>query len=74
MENTRVRAPERAHPRCLTPPVTREMVYARTRALALRAGRVPPMVWQIDYEQAKRELTGESESERQDAVLTARYL
>lgn len=51
--------------------VTREMVHVRTRELALRAGRIPPQVAQIDYEQAKRELTGESESDRQDAVLNA---
>ena len=50
-------------------PVTREMVQARTRELALIAGRIPPHVSQADYEQAKRELTGESDLDRQDAML-----
>ncbi len=49
--------------------VTREMVQARTRALALIAGRAPPEVSHTDYEQAKRELTGESDVDRQDAIL-----
>lgn len=52
-------------------PVTREMVHARTRELALIAGRVPPHVSQADYEQARRELTGESDLDRQDAMLDA---
>jgi hypothetical protein len=50
-------------------PVTREMVQARTRELALIAGRVPSHVTQADYQQAKRELTGESDADRQDALL-----
>ena len=50
-------------------PVTREMVQARTRELALIAGRAPPHVSQADYEQAKRELTGESDMDRQEAML-----
>lgn len=50
-------------------PVTREMVQARTRELALIAGRVPPHVLQADYELARRELTGESDPDRQDAML-----
>ncbi len=50
-------------------PVTREMVQARTRELALMAGRVPPHVMQVDYEQAKRELTGTSEADQQDVIL-----
>ena len=50
-------------------PVTREMVHARTRELALIAGRVPPHVSRVDYEQAKLELTGESDLDRQDAML-----
>ena len=49
--------------------VTREGLRARARALAVIAGRVPPQVSQLDYEQAKRELTGESEGDRQDAIL-----
>ena len=50
-------------------PVTREMVHARTRELALIAGRVPPHVSQADYERAKRELTGEADMDRQEAML-----
>lgn len=50
-------------------PVSRERVHARARELALIAGRVPPHVAQADYEQAKRELTGESDLDRQEARL-----
>jgi len=50
-------------------PVTREMVQARARACALAAGRAPPQVAQIDYERAKRELTGSSDWARQEAML-----
>jgi hypothetical protein len=49
--------------------VTREMVQARTRELVLTSGREPLQVKQADYEQAKRELTGESDRDRQEAVL-----
>ena len=49
--------------------VTREMVHARARELALLAGHAPVDVRQSEYEQAKRELTGESDIDRQDAVL-----
>ncbi len=52
-------------------PVTRNMVQKRTRELALIAGRVPPQVSQADYDQARRELTGESDLDRQDAILDA---
>ena len=52
-------------------PVTREMVHARARELALMAGRASSDVSQADYEQAKRELTGESDVDRQNAVLDA---
>lgn len=50
-------------------PVTREMVQSRARELALIAGRAPPHVAQVDYEHAKRELTGESDMDRQDTLL-----
>jgi hypothetical protein len=50
-------------------PVTREMIHARARELAMIAGRAPPHVSQADYEQAKRELTGESDLDRQEALL-----
>lgn len=47
----------------------REQVHVRTQQLAVLAGRVPPQVSQADYEQAKREVTGESELDRQNAAL-----
>lgn len=49
--------------------VTREMIAHRTRELALRAGRTPPYVVQADYEQAKRDVTGETDADRQEAVI-----
>ncbi len=65
------------HPRATPAPVAiattaaRERLNARTHEIAASSGRVPAQVTQSDYEQAKRELTGESESERQDAILDA---
>lgn len=50
-------------------PVTRARVDARTRELALLAGRAPPYVTQSDYEQAKREVTGESDINRPEAMF-----
>jgi len=52
-------------------PVTREMVQNRTRELAMIYGRTPGQISQADYERAKRELTGESDRDRQDAILDA---
>jgi hypothetical protein len=52
-------------------PVTREMVRARAGELALIAGRAPPFVAQVDYRTAKRELTGETDLDRQEAILDA---
>lgn len=49
--------------------VTRAMVHARARELALIAGHPGGHVTQAEYEQAKRELTGESDIDRQDAIL-----
>ena len=49
--------------------VTPEMVGARACELAVIAGRVPPQPSQVDYEQAKRELTGESDMDVLEAVL-----
>ncbi|MBL9208922.1 MAG: hypothetical protein JNL92_00555 [Opitutaceae bacterium] len=51
--------------------VTREGVRARARELARIAGRAPSEVAQRDYEQAKREVTGEADPERQEAMLEA---
>lgn len=50
--------------------VTRAMVDARARELASIAGH-GQHVSQAEYEQAKRELTGESDIDRQDAILEA---
>ncbi len=49
--------------------VTREMVVARAAELATIAGRVPLEPSEADYEQAKRELTGEPEMDVQEAAL-----
>lgn len=48
---------------------SRAAVHVRTQELAALAGRVHPQVSQADYEQAKREITGETDTERQNAVL-----
>ncbi len=49
--------------------VTPEMVEARARELAVIAGRLSSQPSQVDYEQAKRELTGESDIDAQEEVL-----
>jgi hypothetical protein len=49
--------------------VTPEMVETRARELAAIAGRVPPQPSEVDYEQAKRELTGGPDSDILDQVL-----
>lgn len=49
--------------------VTRGMVYLRAKELAMISGRAPSQVSQFDYDQAKRELTGESDMDRQDEIL-----
>jgi len=49
--------------------VTAEMIEVRARELAVIAGRVPRRPSRIDYEQAKRELTGEPETDVQEAAL-----
>lgn len=51
------------------PVVTPHMVRSRTVELALLAGRSSIEIKQRDYEQAKRELTGETDFDRQHAVL-----
>jgi hypothetical protein len=53
----------------LTNRVTREMVRTRTVELARRAGREPSEVMYADYVQAKEELTGESDLDRQEARM-----
>jgi hypothetical protein len=52
-------------------PITRESVHQRTRELAAFAGRDSIHVSFADYEQAKQEVTGESDFERQEARLLA---
>jgi hypothetical protein len=52
---------------------TREMVRSRTIQLASIAGRGAHQIRQCDYEQAKRELTGESDFDRQQSMLDARW-
>jgi len=52
-------------------PVTRDMIHARARELALIAGHPAPHVTQVEYEQAKRELTGETEIDPQAAMVEA---
>ena len=50
---------------------SRAAVHVRTQELAGLAGRAHPRVTQADYEQAKREITGETDVDRQNAVLDA---
>jgi len=45
------------------------MVRSRTVELALSAGRSSIEIRQRDYEQAKRELTGETDFDRQQSLL-----
>lgn len=49
--------------------VTLEMVHERANELAAIAGRVPPQASAIDYEEARRELTGELNIDVQAALL-----
>jgi len=49
--------------------VTADMVETRARELAVIAGRDSRNPTQVDYEQAKRELTGEPEIDAQEAAL-----
>ena len=49
--------------------VTREMVRVRAVELALISGRSSHEVSQTDWEQAKRELTGEPEMDTNQAIL-----
>ena len=70
-------APRKAGLRVSVPPPEPESlsprahVSLRAHELARQAGRESFNVVQEDYEQAKRELTGESENDRQNAVLDA---
>ncbi|MEO6004664.1 MAG: hypothetical protein ABIZ04_14850 [Opitutus sp.] len=55
----------------MSTPVTRERVSARARELTVLAGRPDQGVQQADYEQAKREVTGEADLDRQNELLDA---
>jgi hypothetical protein len=50
-------------------PVTPEMVEARARELAVIAGHDPAQPSAADYDQAKRELTGEPDIDVEEASL-----
>ncbi|MEO8614992.1 MAG: hypothetical protein ABI600_07625 [Luteolibacter sp.] len=53
----------------ITRSITRQMVHDRTLELALIDGRNSLQIKQVDYEQAKRDLTGESDFDRQQEIL-----
>jgi hypothetical protein len=53
----------------VTHSITRQMVHDRTLELASIDGRNSHQIKQVDYEQAKRELTGESDFNRQQQIL-----
>ena len=50
-------------------PNLRQRVNRRAHELAALAMRVTPCVVQSDYEQAKRDVTGETDRERQFAMI-----
>jgi len=50
-------------------PVTTDMVQARAHELAIVDGRTHAQVSSADYEQARRELTGGPEMDRQETLL-----
>jgi hypothetical protein len=52
--------------------VTRDMVEARASELAAIAGRIPLEPSEADYEQAKRELTGDPEMDVQETALESK--
>jgi Trm5-related predicted tRNA methylase len=53
----------------VTRSVTRQMVHDRTLELAMLDGRNNLQIKQVDYERAKRELTGESDFDRQQEIF-----
>jgi hypothetical protein len=52
-------------------PTMRERLHSRTCYNAAKAGRLSTSVSQADYEQAKRDVTGETDPDRQTAILDA---
>lgn len=69
MENIRTDAQAGNGSVVVTRSITRQMVYDRTLELALIGGRNSLQIKQVDYERAKRELTGESDFDRQQQIL-----
>jgi hypothetical protein len=61
-------------PFALAPPEDLDHIrlVSRTRAIALGAGRVPPLVIQSDYEQARLELLREDAAPRPDTLAVRR--
>ena len=57
-------------PVAIAPLVSRDLVRAKTREHARRAGRAPRQIKESDYERAKRELTAEPEPDLQEAIFT----
>ena len=51
--------------------VSREMIHERAAELALIGSKEPGSISQDNYQQAKRELTGESDIDRQEEVLNS---
>jgi hypothetical protein len=47
----------------------RERLHRRTCTIAAQTGRNPCVISQADYEQAKRDVTGESDLDLQNAML-----
>ena len=52
-------------------PATRPRIHARAREPAVTAYRVPHQVSPAEYDQARCELTGQSDADRQEAELAA---
>lgn len=50
-------------------PTLRQRLHLLTCQHAAKAGRIPTQVTQADYERAKFEVTGESDLDRQNAIL-----
>jgi|GEM_PF-1787650 len=51
--------------------VTRVMAQDRSRQLTVMSGRASPQINQADYERTKREVTGETDLDLQDALIDA---
>ena len=69
MDHRPFRLPRPDPKSAMTNLVTREMVRTRSHELVQRAGREPSEVTHRDYSQARQELTGESDLDRQEARM-----